>query len=590
MDFDSLLTVLIIGIAVWLFVTEKLPIDVVGAGVLSALVLLSLVTPQEGLEGFASAATLTVAAMFVLSAGLRETGVLDRIARLFVRISHWPWLLLIMMMIVVAAVSAFINNTAAVAIFLPLVIATARLRKIAPSKLLIPLSYAGQFGGVCTLIGTSTNILISGIAEQQGVRPFTMFELGQVGLPLCIAGTVFIMLFSRWLLPNHPDRSLPDSYGIGDYVADLRVRTGSPLIGKSLREARFGDNEGVQVIELLRDEHRLWSRRCDSIRAGDVIRVAAPVEKLESLRSRPGLEMDADFLVSGNRKAEQDVQLIEALIAPHSRLHGSRLGALANELPPQVRIVAVRHRGQVLRGAALDESLLASGDALLLLAPSDHVDQVRSIPDLLVLNEKSAGRKSRLRAIIAVTVMFSVVLVAAMSWAPIAIASITGAAVLVATGCLKREQAYRAIEWPVIVLLATLIPLGTALSKHGLADAAALHAISWFGAFGPVAVLAGLYLLAAVLTELMSNNATAVLLAPIAISTAATMQVSPMPFLVAVTIAASTSFATPVGYQTNMMVYQAGSYKFSDFMRIGIPLNIIFFAISIWLIPKFWPF
>ena len=590
MDFATIGTLLILGLAVVLFVTEKLPIDVVGAGVLSALVLLGLVTPQEGLAGFASSATLTVAAMFVLSAGLRETGVLDRIARLFVRVARWPWALLITMMLVVGAISAFINNTAAVAIFLPLVIAAARMRKIAPSQLLIPLSYAAQFGGVCTLIGTSTNILVSDIAAQQGARAFTMFELGQVGLPLTLAGVVFIMLFGRWLLPTHPDQSLPDTYGIGDYVSDLRVRAGSPLIGKTLREARFGDDEGVQVIELLRDEQRLWSRRSDAIRAGDVLRVAAPLEKLEALRSRPGLEMDAEFLVTDAPRNQQDMQLIEALIAPHSRLHGSRLGTLAAELPAQARIVAIRHRGQLVRGAALDESLLASGDALLLLAPATDVEQLRNLPDLLVLNEKSAEKKSRLRAVIALAVMVAVVVVASLDLAPIAIVAITGAAVLVASGCLKREQAYRAIDWPVIILLATLIPLGTAIENHGIAAAAAQQAVQWFGGYGPIAVLAAIYLLTAVFTELMSNNATAVLLAPIAISTAHTMDVSPMPFLVAVTIAASASFATPVGYQTNMMVYQAGNYRFADFMRIGIPLGAVFFAISVWLIPKFWPF
>lgn len=590
MDLEALLTLLILAVAIILFVTEKLPIDVVGAGVLSALVLLGLVTPQEGLAGFASSATLTVAAMFVLSAGLRETGVLDRIARLFVRVARWPWLLLIAMMLVVGAISAFINNTAAVAIFLPLVIAAARHRRIAPSKLLIPLSYAAQFGGICTLIGTSTNILVSDIAQQQGVRAFTMFELGQVGLPLAVSGILFIMLFGRWLLPTHPDLSLPNSYGIGDYVTDLRVRTGSPLIGKTLREARFGEDEGVQVIELLRDEHRLWSRRSDAIRAGDVIRVAAPLEKLQALRSRPGLEMDAEFLTGANANAHPEMQLIEALIGPYSRLHGNPLGTFAATLPANIRIVAVRHRDQLVRGGALEQSQLASGDTLLLLAPATEIEQVRALPDLMVLSATSAQKKSRLRAFVALAVMIGVVVVASLNLAPIAIAAITGAAILIASGCLKREQAYRAIEWPVIVLLATLIPLGTALENHGIAAAAAQQAVTWFGGFGPIAVLMAIYLLTAVLTEMMSNNATAVLLAPIAISTADSLGVSPMPFVIAVTIAASASFATPVGYQTNMMVYQAGGYRFADFMRIGIPLGVVYFAISMWLIPLFWPF
>ena len=252
---DAWITLALLGLAVLLFISEKLPIDVVGIGVLSVLLIAGIVTPAEGFAGFSGSATLTVAAMFVLSAGLSETGVLERAARLLSRAGEWPWLLLLVMMLLVGAISAFMNNTAAVAIFLPLVLAAARLRKIAPSKLLIPLSYAAQFGGVCTLIGTSTNILVSHIAETQGVRAFTMFELGQVGLPLTLAGTVFVMMFGRWLLPSHPDRSLGDSYGVGDYVTDLRVRANSPLIDQTLRESRFAEDHGVTVIELERLRH-----------------------------------------------------------------------------------------------------------------------------------------------------------------------------------------------------------------------------------------------------------------------------------------------------------------------------------------------
>ncbi len=590
MSIEALQILIIVVLAVILFVTEKLPVDVVGLGVLAALVILQLVTPAEGLSGFSSTATVTVAAMFVLSEGLRETGVLDRLARLFVRAAHWPWLLTLAMMLIIGAISAFINNTAAVAIFLPLVLAAARMRKIAPSKLLIPLSYAAQFGGVCTLIGTSTNILVSNIAEQQGLRAFSMFELGQVGLPLFAAGVIFLTLFGRWLLPNHPDRSLPDSYGIGDYVTDLRVRAGSSLIGKNLRESRFGEDEGLQVLELLRDEHRLWSRRVDAIRAGDVIRVAAPLDKLQALRSRTGIEIDAEFLATDASVSSHGGQLIEVLIAPHSRLHGNRLGVLADELAQHARIVAVRHRGQSVQGSALDDILLASGDAVLLLVPADQVEHVRAMKDLVLLNAQSAQKKTRLLAFVALSIMVAVVVLASINLIPIAITAVTGATLMVATGCLRREQAYRAIEWPVIVLLGSLIPLGVALQKHGIATGAAEHAVALLGGYGPIALLAAIYLATALLTEIMSNNATAVLLAPVAISTAHSLGLDPIPFLIAVTIAASTSFATPVGYQTNTMVFAAGGYRFRDFMRIGIPLNVVFFAISIWLIPKFWPF
>jgi di/tricarboxylate transporter len=582
-------TLALLGLAVVLFISERLPIDVVGVGVLSVLLIAGVVTPDEGFAGFSGSATLTVAAMFVLSAGLSENGVLERAARLLSRAGEWPWLLLMVMMLLVGAVSAFMNNTAAVAIFLPLVLVAARQRKIAPSKLLIPLSYAAQFGGVCTLIGTSTNILVSHIAETQGARAFTMFELGQVGVPLTLAGSVFLLLFGRWLLPNHPDRSLGDSYGVGEYVTDLRVRASSPLIDQTLRESRFAEDQGVTVIELIRDRHRLWSRRADAIRAGDVIRVAAPLEKLNALRAQPGLDMDAEFLTSlGERRSGR--LMLEVLIAPHSRLHGRPLSALADELGSGALVVAVRHRDQVVRGSALDQALLASGDALLMLVDDSGLASVRARPEFIVLKEWQTRKSSRLRALWSLAIMVAVVALAALETVPIQIGALTGAALMVATRCLTREQAYRSIEWPVIVLLAALIPLGTAMEKHGLTRLAADAILDVAGIHGPLAALAAIYLATAVLTEFMSNNAAAVLLAPIAISTAQALGVDPMPFLVAVTIAASCSFATPVGYQTNMMVYRAGGYRFTDFARAGIPLHAIFFLLGMWLIPHCWPF
>lgn len=586
---EAWITLALLVLAIALFVSERLPVDVVGIGVLSTLLLLGVVSPAEGFAGFSGSATLTVAAMFVLSAGLRETGVLERAARLLSRAASWPSVLLLVMMLLVGSVSAFMNNTAAVAVFLPLVLAAARLRKIAPSRLLIPLSYAAQFGGVCTLIGTSTNILVSNIAESQGVRAFTMFELGQVGLPLFGAGVLFLMLFGRWLLPNHADRSLGESYGIGDYVTDLRVRANSPLIDQTLRESRFAEDHGVAVIELLRDQRRLWSRRADAIRAGDVIRVAAPLEKLNALRAQPGLEIDAEYQMSAAAKPGHEL-LVEVLIAPHSRLHGKPLGTLAGELGDAAVIMAVRHREQVMRGTALDQALLASGDALLMLVDESAMDSIRARPELIVLKEWTTRRKGRIRAALALAIMMACVGLAALDWVPIQIGALSGAALMVASGCLTRDQAYRSIEWPVILLLASLIPLGTALEKHGLASGAASLVLQGIGDYGPLAALAAVYLVTALLTEFMSNNAAAVLLAPIAISTARALDVDAMPFLIAVTVAASTAFATPVGYQTNTMVYQAGSYRFSDFARVGIPLNVLFFIVSMLLIPRYWPF
>jgi di/tricarboxylate transporter len=589
---DAVLTLLVLLGAVTLFVTERLPVDVVAMLVLASLLVLGLVTPVEALSGFSSEATITVAAMFVLSAGLAHTGALASLARLFGRVRN-GFLFMLLLMLIVGPISAFVNNTAAVAVLLPLVLAASAANKQSPSQVLIPMSYAAQMGGVCTLIGTSTNLLVNSLAKDLGHPGFGLFDFAPIGLVTMAVGFVYLMLMRRWLLPTHPPAAITEAYELGKYIAELRVMPESPLIGKSVGQSQLGEKHSVYVLELMRGEERHWSPRGEELREGDVLLVRGNLEKIKSLKEGAKLEFLPEFKLHdsrfGGEDGDQSQVLVEAMVAPGSRLVNHSLKQLDFRWTYNATALAVHRRGEVLREKIKDVTLNV-GDVLLLMCPKVELNVLRANSNLIVLNERGEASRPERKAWLAVGIMAAAIAVAALGWLPIVASAILGGIALVATRCLDNDQAYQAIDWRVIVLLAGVLPLGIAMQKSGLAQGIADFSVNWVGGFGPLAVLAAVYLTTALLTELMSNNAAAVLITPIAFSTALSLGVSPTPFLVAVLFAASTSFATPVGYQTNTMVYNAGNYRFVDFMKMGIPLNLMFWGLAVFLIPKFFPF
>jgi di/tricarboxylate transporter len=592
MDLDALLTLAVLVGAVVLFISEKLPVDVVAMLVLASLLVLGLVSPDEALSGFSSEATITVAAMFVLSAGLAHTGALLPIGRLFGRVKR-PWLFLILLMAVIGPISAFVNNTAAVAVFLPMVLAATAANRQSPSQVLIPLSYAAQMGGVCTLIGTSTNLLVNSMAKDLGHPGFGLFDFAPLGLITMGAGFVYLLLFRHWLLPHHPPSGITETYELGKYITELRVMAGSPLIGRSVSQSQLAEKHSVYVLEMLRGDEKHWAPRAEQLREGDVLLVRGDWEKLKALKDSTKLELDTEFKLQDSQFTGEEGDaaqvLVEAMVAPGARLIGQNLAQLDFQWNYNATVLALHRRGEVLREKIKDVTLNV-GDVLLMLCPRAELEAIRANSNLVVLNERGQARLPKSKALLSVAIMIAAVTVAALGWLPIVASSILGGIALVATRCIGNDQAYQAVDWRVIVLLAGVIPLGIAMQKSGLAQGAADMTVGLVGGFGPLAVLAAVYLITALLTEMMSNNAAAVLITPIAFTTAVSLDVSPTPFLVAVLFAASTSFATPVGYQTNTMVYNAGNYRFVDFMKIGIPLNLLFWGIAVYYIPVFFPF
>lgn len=591
MTFEIILVLAILTGAVACFATERLPVDLVALLVLSALLVSRVLSPQEAISGFSNTATVTVAAMFVLSAGLARTGVVNLLGRRLAKVGRLGLLpTLIALMILIGVVSAFINNTAAVAIFLPIVLGLARDSGISPSKLLIPLSFASMFGGVCTLIGTSTNILVSSIAEQHGLAPFGMFELSRLGLVMFAAGGLYLLTIGVRLIPDRrAGADLTQSYGMGDYLTEILVLPESSAVGRALRESPLVRDLDLDVLEIHRDGRPLAAGAETVLAAGDLLRVRCDVEKIRRAEEQKGI-----VLKSGLKWREEDLRssetsLLEVLVAPGSALEGKTLKETGFRQIYGGTALAIRHRGELMR-ERLGTTRLRSGDVLLVEVRRDRIEALKRIQDFVIVSEIGLEEPLRGKLPVALAIVAGAVTVATLGFLPIVGSAILGSVLLVLTGCLTLEEAYQAIEWRVIFLLGGILPLGIALESTGAARLLSSLLVDTVGVWGPVAMVSAFYLLTSLLTEAMSNNATAALLAPIAISAAAALDVDPRPFLVAVTFAASASFMTPVGYQTNTLIYGPGHYRFTDFLRVGTPLNLLFWLIATLLIPRFWSF
>jgi di/tricarboxylate transporter len=591
MTLDMAIVLTLVVAAVVLFATEKLRVDLVAVLLMVSLLLTGLVSPEEGVAGFANPATVTVAAMFIISTGLYRTGAVVLLGRA----SVWAytrnlWFGLVVMMVSVGVLSAFVNNTPVVAIFLPIVLSVSAAIRVSPSKLLIPLSFASMFGGVCTLIGTSTNLLVSSIAVRSGFEPFGMFDFTPFGLVLFVVGTAYVLLIVRWIPNRREVQELTRDYGMGRYMTEVELQDEGGSIGVALAESPLVKEVGVEILEIGRQGRRIFRPHPRTmLQAGDTLRVICDVDRINALADSQGIRLKPRKTKDADPDAEPaETLLVEAVVAPGSQLVGETLKSSNFRNAFGANVLALRHRGTVLH-EKLGSTVLLGGDVLLIEVESHQLDSLRNHEAFVMISEVAQPEFRRGKALLATAIVAGVVVTAALGFLPILVSAVAGATLLVLTGCLQPEEAYHAIDWKVIFLLAGTLSLGVALENSGAAHLLSQLLIGTAATLGPVAVISALYFMTSLLTEGMSNNATAVLLAPIAIGAAEILQVDPRPFLMAITFAASASFATPVGYQTNTMIYGVGRYRFTDFLRIGAPLNLIFWILATFLIPAFWP-
>lgn len=593
MTLSMLFVLVLIIVAIFLFATEKLPVDLVALLVMSALLASGIITAQEGVAGFSNSATVTVGAMFVLSAGLFRTGAVNHLGTLVNAVARKSSFMgILTVMISVGFISAFINNTAAVAILLPVVVAMAKETGVAPSKLLMPLSFASMFGGACTLIGTSTNILVNSIVVEHGLEPLSMFEFTPFGLVVFVVGTLYMLLIGIPLIPSRSgENDLQGKFKLDAYLTELLVHPNCASVGKRLDEAPLISELDLAIIEITRDGEPLAElpSRETTILAGDVLHVRCSLEGIKKLQGRKDVSVSGTGKLSLDDMVTENTVLTECVVAPNSSIEGKTLKQLQFRDAYGAITLAIRHRDKVRR-EKLARTPLSAGDVLLMNVNRDRLEMLSQNFGLVLMNEITLPKFRRTKMVPALLIVFAVILLAALNIMPILVSAILGCVGMVLTRCITMEEAYEAIDWHVIFLLAGVLTLGVAMEKTGGAILISDLIINSLGGYGPHAVLGALFFASFSLTNIMSNNATAALLAPIAIATAQAMSVSPRPLIMGVTFAASLSFMTPVGYQTNTMIYGVGHFRFSDFLKVGTPLNLIFWVVATMVIPLVWPF
>ena len=568
------------------------PPDMLVWGGAVVVVLGGVIRPDQALIGFANHGMLTVGALFVVAAGLRETGALDRVTGSLFGRTRSERTAVARMAPQVAGLSAFLNNTAVVAMLVSVVCDWCRKQRIPPSRLLIPLSYLSILGGMCTLIGTSTNLVVSGLMGEENLEQLSLFELAWVGVPSALIGSAYLILFSRRLLPDR--RDLLEHFGESprEYLVDLRVEPNCPLVGQSVQAAGLRRLPGLFLIEITRADRVIAPVGPDeTLLADDRLTFTGVVSTIIDLERIPGLTPAADEGFETRAAQRRLRRFCEAVISPTSPLIGKNIREANFRALYNAAVVAV-HRGRERVGGRIGDIVLRAGDTLLLQAGAHFVDANRNNPDFYLVSSFDQARPVRHeRAGLALVLLG--LLIALMLFGgdkvPIVVAAFTVAGLMIVTRCISAADARRAVHWDVLLTIAGAFALGRALDASGAADALAGGIVALTGGWGPTATLAAVYGVTMFSSIVITANATAVLMFPLALAVAAQIGVDPRPFAICVASAAAASLASPFAYQTNMLVYGPGGYRFSDYLRAGLPLNLLLWIVAVLVIPLIWP-
>ncbi len=602
MSFALIVTLLVLLGLIAALAVEKWPAELVMLAALLVLVCCGVIKVDDALKGFSNPAVLTIAALFVVGAGLQATGAVDTLSRLLLGRPK-PGTPLLRLIGPVAGLSAFMNNTPLVAFFLPIFVHVAKKLRVSPSKLLIPLSYAAVLGGTCTLIGTSTNFVIDGAMRQANMPGLGMWELGWIGIPVTFVGLIYLATIGQKLLPDRTDLLDYAESHPREYTLELIARPDCALVGKTIRSSGLRDLPGLYVYAIERRAERLVPISPDeAIQVNDILCFSGVVGTIVDAQKIRGLEpvdhhsptpvgaahdepAGGSFPQAAPRTGHQ---LCEAVISPTSPLIGQSVKEANFRAHYGAPIVAVHRSGEKLQ-QKIGQIVLQTGDTLLVDAPDDFTRRWRNSRDFILVSglEDSAPVEHRL-AWLSLTIFVSVVVGMTTFSEHATLVALLGGTLTVLTGCLPSRDAHRAIEISVLLLIAAALGVSKALDSSGAAEWIAGHLLAWAQPYGKVAVLAVIVLLTGVLTELLSNNACAALMGVLALATAKQLGMDPRPLLIAVAVTSSYGFATPIGYQTNLMVLGPGGYRFADYLRVGIPLDLICWTMTIIIIPLVW--
>ena len=582
---QAYVAIAIIAVMLVMFVRERFPVEVTALGGAAVMLILGILPQEDALASLSNNAPWTIAAMFIIVGGLVRTGALDWVTQLAVRHAEVrPRATLACATFGIVAMSAFMNNTPIVVVMIPVFMQLARQLKMSASKVMIPLSYLAIFGGTVTLIGTSTNLLVDGVVRKQGMAPFGIFEITPLGLAMSLAGIVYLLLFAR--------RALPDRDSMGMMLSDrsrmkffteVVIPEGSDLAGQAVADVDLFQRDNIRVVDVLRGDASLRRAMAGiTLRAGDRVVLRTPMSEVLSLAGNPGLRQ-IDTIGS------VQTTTVEVLITPGCRMVGRSLGSMRLRRRYGVYPLAVHRRNQNI-GRQLDDLVVQVGDTLLLEGAQADIGRLAADMDLVDISTPTERAYRRRHAPIVIGVLAAVVGLSALEVAPIVILALIGVVVILVTRCIDADEAFGFIDGRLLAMIFGMLAVGQGLDHSGAVQLVVAAVTPMLRDMPPQVVIFAVYALTSVLTEVVSNNAVAVILTPVAIGLGASLGVDARPLVVAVMFGASASFATPIGYQTNTLVYGPGGYRFTDFLRIGVPLNLLMMVVMSALIPVFFPF
>jgi di/tricarboxylate transporter len=598
MNSDTLIVLVFTGVAVVLMATELLRAELVAWFLVIALSLMGVITPQEAFTGLSNTAVITILAVFILTNGLRRTGVIRRVGQLLQRLAgdHTTRFLLLTM-IGGASLSLFMNNIAAAAVLLPAVMDVARRSQISPSKLLMPLAFAANLGGHATLLATS-NILVSSTLQHLGLAPYGLLDFAPVGLPMIVVGILYMLLVGRRMLP-HSDplgqigraqqmqKELAEAYALEERLSEVLIPAKSPLVGQSLADSQIGARLGLSILAVCRDDQLACVAPGPEqvLEVGDTLLVAGRPERVQKLNELGAKVLDVPTLDNGQHIDQ--IVLSEVVLAPRSDAAGHTLKDLRFREKYNLGVVAIWRGGRSYR-TDVGDMRLQFGDALLVQGSHERLEVLRSDPDFLVLAGSEVSPRTE-KGRLAGAIMVLTLIVAATGLLPIAVAMMLGALAMIATGCLTMDEAYRAVEWRAIFLIAGMLPVGIALMRSGVAEWLGQLLVASLSAWGPLALVGGMLLLTILLSQVMSGQVTSVVLTPMAVAAAQHVGANPRSVAMAVALGCGMVFMTPLSHPVNIFVMGPGGYKFRDFVRVGLPLTVLLFLTVLVVLPIFWP-
>lgn len=587
---EILLLLVIIVVTLVLFSLERVPADVIALGVMLSLILTGLLTPEQAFAGFGSDTVMMILGLLILTAALTRTGVVDIAGRAVMRhTGQDPDRLLVIIVVAAAALSTFMSNTASAAFFLPIVLGAAQRTRTSASRLLMPLAFASILTSSVTLVSTSTNLVISGLLTQHDMPAMGMFELAPVGIPIALAGILYMLTIGRRLIPNRGSSDEFDQpFGVRLYLTEVLVLSDSPLIGKTLGESGLGSELDLNVLRVVRGKNRYFGARASlRLEKGDVLLVEGSRDEILKVKDIAGIDIKADVKLSDPGMSNDEVELVEVILLPGSPLLGRTLKRFRFRERYGLQVLAINRQGETIR-RKISQVQLRLGDMLLVQGRRANISMLASDRTFGVVGDVEQQRPNVARAPIAITIFVASLAATTLGILSLPVAVLLGAMAAFVTRCITPEEAYREVEWKAIILIGAMLSLGAAMQETGAAEFVAGHLVTLVGSAQPLALLTGFFMLTVILTQPMSNQAAAIVVVPIAIQTALQLNLNPRAFAMMIAVAASCSYLTPLE-PACLMVYGPGRYKFFDFVKVGSLLTVIVFVIAVFLVPLVWP-